>query len=114
MTKIRFALALACTLGTGLFVQFPSAFAANLLTDGGFEQPVVGPGGLDSGFQLFSVGQTIGSAWTVVGSPSGNVAVYPSTEFTCCGVTFGVQEGSQALDLTGGTDSGCRRGSSRL
>lgn len=54
----------------------------NLIVDSGFETPVVGPGGYGSGFQVFDVGTSFGpgNGWTVIGSPAGNVAIYPDTE----------------------------------
>jgi hypothetical protein len=89
---------------------------ANLILDGGFESPLVGPGGFQSGFQAFTVGQTFGTGnpWTVVGSSSGNVAVYPNTETIGSPPTaLNVQEGSQAMDLTGNTDTGSPTGVSQ-
>ncbi len=93
----------------GLFGLFASSLEAGII-DGGFEQPVVGPGGFRSGFQLFGVGSTFGSAWTVAGSPSGNVAIVPSAQTDTGGITFVPQEGSQSLDLTGNTDNGAAIG----
>ncbi len=94
----------------GLFGLFPSSLEAGPIIDGGFEQPVVGPGGFRSGFQLFGVGSTFGSAWTVAGSPSGNVAIVPSAQTDTGGITFVPEEGSQSLDLTGNTDNGAAIG----
>jgi hypothetical protein len=81
---------------------------ANQISNGGFEAPVTGPGGFNSGYTAYLVGQTIG-AWTVVGSPYGNVAVTPSTEYSSYvgpAIYFLSQEGSQSLDLSGDTDNG--------
>ena len=86
---------------------------ANLIQDPGFEQPVAGPGGFNTGYLAFNVGSTIGGAWTVIGSPSGDVALTPSTEYTYTVgpiITFTAQEGAQWLDLTGNTDSGAATG----
>ena len=94
----------------GLFGLFASSLEAGPIIDGGFEQPVVGPGGFRSGFQLFGVGSTFGSAWTVAGSPSGNVAIVPSAQTDTGGITFVPEEGSQSLDLTGNTDNGAAIG----
>jgi len=87
--------------------------AANLISNGGFESPVTGPGGLNSGYTAYGVGSTIGGAWTVVGSPFNNVAVTPSTEFSTSvgpAIYFLSQEGSQSLDLTGEWDNGAVTG----
>ena len=83
--------------------------AYGLIQDGGFETPVVGPGGFQTGFQVFNVGQTFGTGnpWSVVGAVAGNVAIYPSTETTGAPPTsLNVEEGVQALDLTGSLDNG--------
>jgi len=87
-----------------------SAYAANLINDGGFELPVVGPGGFETGNQVFTVGQTIDSAWTVIGSSAGNVAVTPSGETDIGGITYLAEEGSQFIDLTGRLDRGAAIG----
>ena len=85
--------------------------SADLIADGGFESPVVGPSGYQTGFQTFTVGQTFGNAWTVVGSPTGNVASYQNTETIGNPPTpLNVYQGSQALDLTGNTDNGAAVG----
>ena len=86
------------------------AHADSLVTDGGFELPVVGPGGVDSGYENFFVGQSIDSVWTVVGASTGDVSVFPGTETSAAGGTFDVLEGLQALDLTGDTDNGAAIG----
>jgi hypothetical protein len=89
---------------------------ANLILDGGFETPMAGPGGFQTGYLTFTVGQTFGTgnAWTVVGSSSGNVAVYPNTETVDSPPTaLNVEEGSQAIDLTGNTDNGSATGVSQ-
>jgi hypothetical protein len=72
----------------------PVAHATNLIKDGGFESPVVAPGGFDD----FSTGQSF-SRWTVVGA-TGDVAVV-SGSFTQNGITFPAKAGGQWLDLTG-------------
>lgn len=82
------------------------ARATSLIVDGGFESPKTGPGGVNSGYSDFALGDTIGSAWTVVGSGPGDVAVYPNTETLNGTVTYNTEEGSQALDLTGDFDNG--------
>lgn len=87
----------------------------NLINDGGFETPVTGPGGLNSGYTLFVTGNTIDSAWSVIGPSGGsfNVAVVPSTEYTtgsAGNIYFLAQEGSQSLDLSGNFDTGAAMG----
>jgi hypothetical protein len=86
---------------------------ANLINNGGFEQPVTGPGGYNSGYTAFGVGSTIGGAWTVVGSSANNVAVVPATEYSSTVgpyIYFVSQEGSQSLDLSGEWDNGAVTG----
>jgi hypothetical protein len=83
-----------------------AAASANLIVDGGFELPIAGPGGLNSGSINFSPGQTIDGVWSVFGSSTGNVSIYPNTETGPGGVTYTVEEGTQALDLTGTVDNG--------
>ena len=102
-------------LGTvGLSVILLSLFCpvaqANLVVDGGFELPFAGPGGVDTGYTDFLLGQTIDSVWTVIGSNNSDVSVIPATETSGHGGTFNVQEGSQALDLTGDFDNGVAMG----
>jgi hypothetical protein len=100
---------LACVFA--VVTVLSSVAHADLIADGGFEQPIVGPGGFNSGFQAFGVGQTIGSAWLVVGSGAGNVAVVPGTETSSSPlVTLAPHGGSQSLDLTGDTDNGAATG----
>ena len=86
----------------------------NLLNDGGFEQPIAGPGGLNSGYLAYGSGSTIGGAWFVIGSPFGNVTVTPGTEYSAglggIAIQFPSKEGSQWLDLTGDTDNGALTG----
>jgi hypothetical protein len=80
---------------------------ANLITDGGFEQPVVAV----ANFEDFSVGGTIASAWTLVGSLTGDVSVI--SEFEPTGnplLTLEAHGGVQELDLTGDTDNGAAIG----
>jgi hypothetical protein len=97
-----------------LICGLSSAVAQNLIADPSFETPVVGPGGFQSGFQAFTVGQTISGVWTVVGSSANNVGVYPNTETVCSPPTaLNVQQGSQAMDLTGSLDNGAAIGVSQ-
>jgi hypothetical protein len=95
---------------------FGSEAQAGLIQDGGFETPVVGPGGFQSGNQQFGVGSQFGdgNVWSVVGSNQSNVAVYPNTETVGAPPTaLNVAEGGQALDLTGGFDNGAAIGVSQ-
>jgi hypothetical protein len=94
----------------GLALSGSLANAAELITDGGFESPVVGPGGLNSGYQSFVAGQTFGGAWTVIGSAFGNVAIVPHDETGPNGVMYTSALGNQSLDLTGSTDNGAQVG----
>jgi len=74
------------------------AHAANLITNGSFEQPVVPNGS----FTSFSTGNKF-SGWRVIGS-SGNVAVVSGT-FSTGGITFVAKKGSQWLNLAGTSNS---------
>jgi len=67
---------------------------ANLIVNGGFEQPAVGVGS----YKLFSTGQAF-TGWKVVGT-RGNVAPI-STRFQQNGISFVSRSGKQWLDLTG-------------
>ena len=102
-------------LVTLALAAFGPAARANLVQDGGFETPAA-TGGYNTGYLLFTPTQTFGTGnvWTVVGltSPT-NVAVYNSaqTEGNPSSPTpLNVEEGSQALDLTGATDNGAQTG----
>jgi hypothetical protein len=66
---------------------------ANLITNGGFETPVVPIGS----FTNFLTGSTAMSGWTVTG-PEVSIVSTTDTEF---GVSFPAEQGSQWLDLTG-------------
>ena len=68
--------------------------SSNIVTNGGFELPVVATGS----YQEFSVGQHF-AGWRVVGA-AGNVAVI-SGAFQQSGFTFSAKAGKQWLDLTG-------------
>jgi hypothetical protein len=102
--------AILATAALSLALSGSPAKAAELITDGGFESPVVGPGGLNSGYQNFLVGQTIGGAWTVIGSPGFSVSIVPHDETGDNGVMYTSAVGNQSLDLTGSTDSGAPTG----
>lgn len=92
------------------FVLLVPLAGANLVSDGGFETPIVPPGGYQC-CPLFYVAGNVFGPWTVVGSASGNIALYNNTESVGSPPTLlNVEEGSQALDLTGGTDNGSATG----
>ncbi|HEU4429943.1 MAG TPA: DUF642 domain-containing protein [Myxococcota bacterium] len=75
------------------------ASTANLVTNGGFEQPVV-PNGR---FQTFATGQSF-PGWQVIGAARGNVAPI-SGGYRNAGITFGSHGGAQWLDMTGLSNS---------
>src|SRR5437870_10662759 len=86
-------------IAAGLVVAVGAASgAANLLKNGGFEQPVVPVGG----FEFFATGATF-AHWTVVGAP-GNVAIF-SGSYTENGFSFPAKSGAQWLDLTGNSNA---------
>jgi len=72
---------------------------ANLLTNGGFEAPVVNPP-----FELFASGSNAIPGWIVSG-PTGKRVAIVIGGFSQNGVTFPAQEGAQWLDLTGFNDN---------
>ena len=95
---------------------FPAS-AANLIVDGGFENPVVTtPGEYQGGYVSYSPGQSFGgpggNAWTVVGA-SNDVSVTSNTEYTDGPTYYNAQSGLQWLDLTGTNDNGAAVGVSQ-
>lgn len=74
------------------------SLGANLITNGGFETPVLGPGG-NMQFLSGSSGLT---GWTIGGS---DVYLLDGS-FQSFGVTFNAHGGNQALDITGVGNSG--------
>lgn len=84
------------------------ANSLNLLADGSFEKPTVGPGGPDSGYANFSSGTQIADAWNVVGN--GAVSLFTNTETLYGYIMYNVPEGTQALDLTSDMDDGAHVG----
>lgn len=70
-----------------------TARAANLISNGGFETPIVPVGG----FTNFLTGSTAITGWTVVG-PEASIV---NTNFVSLGLSFPAEEGIQWLDLTG-------------
>ncbi len=75
-----------------------AASGVSLITNGSFELPIVTVGS----YQTLSTGDPP-SGWTVVGA-AGSVAPI-STTFTQNGFSFPAEDGSQALDLTGASNS---------
>ena len=86
--------AAASSVVTLIGVSQAGASTGNLIKNGSFEKPAVGPGS----YQLFATGQTF-KHWTVVGA-SGDVATVSGT-FTQNGFSFPAKKGIQWLDLTG-------------
>jgi hypothetical protein len=88
------ALAAASTVGA-------PAFAANLIVNGGFEEPVVEPGG----FTHFRNGDNI-AGWDVVGPLRGDSVQILSNTYTEPNVAFESHSGDASLDITGGGNVG--------
>jgi hypothetical protein len=86
-------LAVAALAGMGT----SPALAANLVTNGSFEKPVVP----DGSFDTFNTGDSF-KGWTVVGA-AGSVAII-SSDFSYC-VALPAAKGKQFLDLTGYSNS---------
>jgi len=84
---------------TGDSVAGPRASRQSLVTNGGFEQPVVAHGR----YQTFATGQSF-AGWQVIGAARGNVAPI-SGSYRSAGITFGSHGGAQWLDMTGLTNS---------
>jgi hypothetical protein len=72
---------------------------AQLIANGSFETPVVNPGT----FQLFVVGSSGLTGWSVIGPAGRDIANV--NNFSQNGVTFAAQSGNQSLDLTGFNDN---------
>lgn len=90
----RLARSAALTV-TAIALGLPMAHAApNMISNGGFEDPVVPTGS----FTIFETDATFPS-WTVMGAP-GNVAVV-NTKYKQGGFKFKALAGKQWLDLTG-------------
>jgi hypothetical protein len=79
---------------------------ADLIIDGGFENPGVPVGGNIT----YSVGETIDSVWTVIGSPLGNISVLSEFQNAGPNLMYTAHTGVQEIDLTGGTDNGAATG----
>lgn len=83
----------------------PEWVQANLLLNGGFEDPVLASGTA----QNFVSGQAIGGGWTVLGNPDTNVVLVQTAYIeTPSGFLqqFNAQEGLNSLDLTGASNQG--------
>jgi len=96
--------------------QSARADQLNLINNGSFEISIAGPGGVNTGYLTYSVGQTISGGWVVVGDPNGNVAITPDTESSLDGgasITLPAEDGHQWLDLTGTSDNGAATGISQ-
>jgi hypothetical protein len=81
--------------------------SANLLVNGGFETPVLPPGGAVA----FATGQTIptsGGDWTVIGDPGTSVYLLQDTYFENFNNVgqFNAQEGLNSVDLSGPFNQG--------
>lgn len=88
---MRLALILASALVA------PSAFAANLLSNGGFEQPALG-----GGYTNYIAGSQAIAGWTVVdlnATPDNEVSIVTNAAFGNLGVV--AHAGAQFMDLTG-------------
>lgn len=92
-------LAVAAALGAGLGAFGAASAASNLLTNGGFEQPLVSN-------TYYLAGSTAITGFTVVGLPGGDstVALVNNSAFGGLGVLS--SEGTQFLDLTGNIGRG--------
>lgn len=92
-------LAVAAALGAGLGAFGAASAASNLLTNGGFEQPLVSN-------TYYLAGSTAITGFTVVGLPGGDstVALVNNSAFGGLGVLS--SEGAQFVDLTGNIGRG--------
>ncbi|MGO9107622.1 MAG: PEP-CTERM sorting domain-containing protein [Thermoguttaceae bacterium] len=77
---------------------------AGLISDGGFEDPVLSPGAVSQ----FTPGQSIGGAWTVLGNQGTNVNLVQTTYSEPLNnvTAFNAEEGLNSVDLTGTTNQG--------
>ena len=85
----------------GLAATSPALAATNLIVNGGFEAPPQN----DGAFQLFGAGASNLTGWDVLGPARNSVAIL-DTGYHEAGVTFNAFGGSQALDITGGENTG--------
>ena len=94
--RMRRALLVLCAAGcvAVLAIATPATAATNLVVNGTFSSPVVGPGS----DEFVATGAAF-PGWRVVGA-TGNVAVMSGT-FAQNGYTFDADGTSQWLDLTG-------------
>jgi hypothetical protein len=92
-------------IALGIAIAPSGAKAANLIQNGGFEDPTVASGS----YQTIGVGSTALPGWTIVGNPGNNVDLVQTTysEDPPNGVNpFNAYEGLNALDLTGNGNVG--------
>lgn len=82
----------------------PTAARANLITNGGFESPVLASGSN----QNILVGSPALTGWTIIGNPTDTVLLLQTTAAEIPnGITaFNAQEGLNALDITGSGNVG--------
>ncbi|WP_337174532.1 DUF642 domain-containing protein [Paludisphaera sp.] len=92
-------------IALGIAIAPSGARAANLIQNGGFEDPTVGGGS----YQTIGVGSGALPFWTIVGNPGNNVDLVQTaySEDPPNGVSpFNAYEGLNSLDLTGNGNVG--------
>lgn len=97
-SAMRLAPGTVLAMGVMLSACVPTA-KANLLVNGGFEDPILA----SEGWATFGPGQVLGSGWTVLGDSGTNVLLL-QTAYNEPGngnTLFNAQEGLNSLDLTG-------------
>jgi hypothetical protein len=94
-------LAAGALVAAGLAAATPALAVTNLIVNGGFEAPPQN----DGAFQLFGAGATNLTGWEVLGPARNSVAIL-DTAYHEAGVTFNAFGGTQALDITGGENTG--------
>lgn len=77
-----------------------SAYAANLISNGSFETPILTPG---SDFLIATVGSSTVTGWTVTGPTGKNVAIIEALYNLPdgAGINFAAADGVQWIDMTG-------------
>ncbi len=101
---------LSTALVASLLAFTQPAQAAELIIDGGFENPIVTtPGLFQSGFVSYAPGASFGgpgnNSWKVVGGGN-NITVTSDTEYTTGPTYYNGHTGLQWIDLTGEFDNG--------
>jgi hypothetical protein len=94
-------LAASALVAAGLAAASPALAVTNLIVNGGFETPPLN----DGAFQLFGAGASNLTGWDVLGPARNSVAIL-DTGYHEAGVTFNAFGGQQALDITGGENTG--------